>query len=144
MPSIQINSFFQGLGANLTSAKGAQQQHPQFYKLPSSQTRRLKELASFSLEAQRAVCEILLIFLGWCNKCRVRFFSVVTSNRTLHNGQKLKQRKLYLNRREIFLTLEVVQHWNRLLRDSMEFSSLEILKSLLDTDLCNLLQLTLL
>lgn len=33
---------------------------------------------------------------------------MVTSNRTLHNGQKLKQRKLHLNRKEIFLTLEVV------------------------------------
>jgi len=64
--------------------------------------------------------------------------SVVPSNRTRGNEHKLKQRKFHLNTRKNFLTLMVMEHWNRLPKEVVE-SPLEIFKTHLDEVLCSLL-----
>ena len=61
---------------------------------------------------------------------------MVPSDRTRH---KLKQRKFQLNMRKNIFTLRVMEHWNRLPRELVESSSLEIFMICLDTVLCSLL-----
>jgi len=64
---------------------------------------------------------------------RASLFSVVPSDKTRGNGQQLKHRTFPLNIRKYFLTVRVPKHWHRLPRDAVEFPSLEIFKSCLDT-----------
>lgn len=59
---------------------------------------------------------------------------MVPSNRTKGKGHKMKHRKFYLNMREIFFIVRVTEHWNS---EVVEFPSLKILKTHLDTFLCN-------
>ncbi|KFV84472.1 hypothetical protein N308_05212, partial [Struthio camelus australis] len=54
------------------------------------------------------------------------------------NGHKLKHRQSYLNRRKNF-TVRVTEHWNRLPREVVESSSLEIFKIRPDAILGNVL-----
>lgn len=61
------------------------------------------------------------------------------SNRTRNNGHKLNHKKFHLKMRKKFFTLRIAKHWNRLSRQVVESLSLEILKTHLDTFLCNLL-----
>jgi len=55
------------------------------------------------------------------------------------NRHKLKHRKFQLNMRKSFVTLRVMEHWNRLPRKAVESPSLEIFKTRLDKVLCSLL-----
>ncbi|KFV76646.1 hypothetical protein N308_07469, partial [Struthio camelus australis] len=55
------------------------------------------------------------------------------------NGHKLKHRKFCLKTRKNFFTVRVTEHWSRLPREALEFPSLEIFKSCLDTILGNVL-----
>lgn len=57
-------------------------------------------------------------------------FLVVPSNSLRGRGQKLTHRKLHLKRRNF--TVCVTMHWNRLSKEGVESSSLEILTSHLD------------
>lgn len=82
--------------------------------------------------------------MGGCKKDSARLFSVVPSERTRGNWHKLKYQKLQLNTEKTFFTVRVVKDWNRLPREVMESSSLEIFKTQLHNALSNLLYLTLL
>ena len=67
-----------------------------------------------------------------------RLFSELCSDRTRSTGLKLEHSMLHTNMQNLF-RVRVTEHWNRLPREVMESSSLEVLKTHLDTFLCNLL-----
>ena len=64
--------------------------------------------------------------------------SVVPSGRT--RGSSHKHRKFHVNMRESFLTLQAVDHLNRVPREAVESPFLEIIQTCLDDFLCYLLQ----
>lgn len=93
------------------------------------------------------------IFICYCTKIslaalvkKARPFFVVSSECTRGNGHIKKYKSFYQNIRKNFLTIRVMEHWKRLPREAVQPPSLEmhILKTQLDTDLSNLLKLTLL
>ncbi|RMC03267.1 hypothetical protein DUI87_20462 [Hirundo rustica rustica] len=102
---------------------------------------RLREMGLFRLE-KRCLKEDLI---NVCNLKGVyqedgfRFFSVMPSNRTRGNGQKLIHRKFYVNIRKNFFMVWVTERWNRLLREAVEPPSLEIFNNHLETTLCHVL-----
>lgn len=59
-----------------------------------------------------------------CQETRARLCSVVPSNRQ-RQWQEVMHRKLRLNVRENFLTVQVSEHWNRLPREDVRLPSLE-------------------
>jgi len=94
---------------------------------------RLKELGFFSLKKRRLRGDLInacKYLKGGCQEHRARLYLVVPSNRTRGNGHKLKHRKFQLR---------VTEHWNRLPRDAVDSSSLEIFKTCLDEVVCSLL-----
>jgi len=79
------------------------------------------------------------IFRAGVCKDGPKLFPVVPSDRTRGNGHKLKYRKFRLNMRKNFFFLRMTEHWNRLPREVVDSSSLEIFKTRLDMVLCSLL-----
>lgn len=55
-----------------------------------------------------------------------RIFPELPSDRTSGNGHRPKHRSCYLNIRKHFVTVRVMQHWQRLLRQIVESPPLEI------------------
>ena len=68
-----------------------------------------------------------------------RLFSVLRRDRTRSSGLKLEHEKSHTSMWKNFFTVRVTEHWNRLPREVVESSSVEVFKTHLDTYLCDLL-----
>lgn len=67
------------------------------------------QLELLCLEARRLKGSYIIREVGKDNG--VRFFSLLSNERTRGNGHKLKYRKIHFNIRKIFFTLRVVKHY---------------------------------
>ena len=92
---------------------------------------RLRDLGLFSLGKGRLRGDFISTY-------KAGRFSAFPCNKTRDNGHKLQHRKFHTNMRKNFVTVRVTDHWNRIPWEVVE-SPLEILKTCLDTFLCNLL-----
>ena len=63
----------------------------------------------------------------------------VDTDRTRGNGLKLIEGKFRLDIRRIFFTQRVVRYWKRLNRTVVDAPSQEVLKAMLEGDLCTLI-----
>ena len=99
----------------------------------------LGDLALLSLEKRRLRGDLINIYKYLCGRQRdtVNLFSVVCGDRTRGNCHKLEH--MHTNMQKNFLTVRVMEHWNGLPREVMDFSSPEILKTHLDAYICSLL-----
>ena len=101
---------------------------------------RLRDLGLFSLEKRRLRGDHLNVYKYLRGRKDVaNLFSVVCGDRTRGNGCKLEHRKFRTDMQKNFLTVRVMEHWNRLPREVVESPSLEIFKACLDAYLGSLL-----
>jgi len=102
---------------------------------------RLRELGLFSLQKtslQGDLIESFQYLKGDCKKAEEGLLKRARSDRTRSNGFKLKEYRFRLDIRKKFFTMRVVRHWNRLSREAVDASSLEVFKARLDGALSNL------
>jgi len=75
-----------------------------------------------------------------CHVDGAKLYIVVHSDKTKSNRHKLEHRKFHTNMRKNLFTVRVTGHWYRLPREVVESPFLKILRTCLDSFLCNLLQ----
>ncbi|EMP36996.1 hypothetical protein UY3_05797 [Chelonia mydas] len=93
---------------------------------------RLKKIGLFSTEKRRLRGDMITVFKyieGCCKEEGEKLFPLTSQDRTRSNGLKLQQGQFRLDVRKNFLTLRVVKHWIKLLREVVESPSLELFKS---------------
>lgn len=103
---------------------------------------RLRDLELFSLEKTKLRGDVTSAFkylMGGSQVGEAWLFSVVPSKRKGDNGHKVKHKKFHTNLWKLgnFFMVRVIDYRNRLPRELVESPSLEILKTHLDTFLCN-------
>ncbi|KAK4818491.1 LOW QUALITY PROTEIN: hypothetical protein QYF61_014221 [Mycteria americana] len=102
---------------------------------------RLRELGLFRLEKRRFWGDLIAAFQylkGAYKKAGEELFTRACSDRTRGNGFKLKEGRFRLDIRKKLFTMRVVRHWNRLSREAVDASALEVFKARLDGALSNL------
>ena len=81
---------------------------------------KLRTLGLFSLEKRRLRGDLINAYTYLKGRNQVdgtRLFSVIPSNRTSGNRNKLEYRKLHMNTRKKYFALRVSEHWNKLSRE---------------------------
>jgi len=101
---------------------------------------RLNNLGLFSLEKRSIRGDLINVYKYLrCRRQRdeATFFLAVSGERTRGNSLKLKHRKFCTNVCKNFITVRVMENWNRLPSEVMESPSLEMFKTYLDAHMCN-------
>ena len=96
---------------------------------------RLRELSLISLEKRRIQGDIFAVFQYLkraYKKEGSQLFERVDNSRTRENRFKLKEGRLRLNIGGKFFTMRVVRCWNKLPREAVHASFLEVFKARLD------------
>jgi len=102
---------------------------------------RLRELGLFSLEKRRLRGDLTAAFQYLkeaYKKAGEGLFTTAWSDRTGHNGFKLKEGRFRLDMRIKFFTVRVMRHWLRLPREGVYAFSLAVFKARWDGALSNL------